>query len=260
MRRLHWLICLALVASCGGEASNMPVSNSASPTVSSRFRPVTITPWPTPILRPTRTPAPVATAAPAAEAVATASPAPTTTYTEVVVFADVLNPDWLVQNSVGMNYSVRDRTRVHSGTTAIRITPAQDFGMFLFSVKPGATQVVTRADAFEVSLWLNSGDQEVGTEDLAVTVVGSNAQPYWAANDTSVAVDDKQFFSETRLNYLGVNTTIPPNTWVELRVQLDQLPYEPEYTYITGIYLKNDAGFRQTIYLDDVLIRMVTRS
>jgi len=257
MRRLHWLMCLALVASCGGEASNMPVSNSATPTVSSRFRPVTITPWPTPTPRPTRTPAPAPTPSPVEPAAA--APTATTAVTEVVIFADVLNPDWLVQSSVGMNYSVRDRTRVHSGTTAIRITPAQDFGMFLFSVKQGATQVYTRADAFEVSLWLNSGDQEVGVEDLAVAVVGSNAQPYWVANDASVAVDDKQFFSESRLNYLGVNTAIPPDTWVELRVPLDQLPYEPEYTYITGIYIKNDAGFRQTIFLDDVLIRMVTR-
>ncbi len=258
--RLHWLVCLALIASCGGNATDMSSSDSATPTVSSRFSPVTITPWPTPVPRPTRTPAPTGTAAPQAEPIAAPPPPATAGVTEVVVFADVLSPDWLVQNSVGMNYSVRDRTRVHSGTTAIRITPVQDFGMFLFSVKPGATQVYTRADAFEVSLWLNSGDQEVGMEDLAVTVIGSNAQPYWVAGDTSVTVDDKLFFSETRLNYLGVNNTIPPDTWVELRVSLDQLPYEPDYAYITGIYVKNEAGFRQTVFLDDVRIWMVTRS
>ena len=45
-----------------------------------------------------------------------------------------------------------------------------------------------------------------------------------------------------------------PDTWVELVVWLDDLPYDPDYTYVTGLYLKNDKVFQQTVYVDRVAL------
>ena len=40
-------------------------------------------------------------------------------------------------------------------------------------------------------------------------------------------------------------------------VNLDNLTYDPDYKYVTGFYIKNDAGFLQTVYIDDVNLLMI---
>jgi hypothetical protein len=64
-------------------------------------------------------------------------------------------------------------------------------------------------------------------------------------------------FSETRLYYLDINRTIPPDTWVLIEMWLDELAYEPDYEYVTGFYIKNNEGFAQTYYVDDVQLIML---
>jgi len=111
-----------------------------------------------------------------------------------------------------------------------------------------------------VSFWLNSGDAPVRPDDLAVTVVGSDAFPFWIAGDDSVAInnpaanEELPTFSETRLSFLHVDRTLPPQTWIKIEVWLDELLYDPDYTYVTGFYVKNDASFFQTVYIDDVAL------
>jgi hypothetical protein len=37
-------------------------------------------------------------------------------------------------------------------------------------------------------------------------------------------------------------------------VWLDDLEFDPPYRYVTGFYLKNDIGFRNTYYVDQVAL------
>jgi hypothetical protein len=92
-------------------------------------------------------------------------------------------------------------------------------------------------------------------------VLGSNSYTYWLANDTSVPTDttvtvEAPLFSETRLYDLHINRAIPPGTWVQVVVWLDDLIYDPEYTYVTGMYIKNNKGFLNTFYIDQVNLLM----
>ena len=53
-------------------------------------------------------------------------------------------------------------------------------------------------------------------------------------------------------NHLGLNDAVPAHTWVQVSFYLNKLIYDPIYKYFTGFYIKNDAGFRGTVYIDDV--------
>src|SRR5690606_31538237 len=100
----------------------------------------------------------------------------------------------------------------------------------------------------------------VATDDLVITMQGSNQFPYWAENDDSVAGlsnDDADLFSETQLAFLNVSRDIPPNTWFNIEVWLDELVYDPDYEYVTGFYIKNDADFQRPYYIDDVEILLL---
>lgn len=202
----------------------------------------------------TSTPRPTSTPFPTAPA-----PTPDLARLRVItetIYDDRLNNSWSLLRNAGMDVDATESDVVHSGTRAIAMTPQQDYATLYFAVKDDAERAYPRDQVVGVTLWLNSGAEEVALDDLAVTVVGSNDFQHWVADDVSVQLDDISFFSESRLYYLGLNRSIPPNTWVEITVWLDQLPYEPDYEYVTGIYIKNDAGFRQTIYIDDVELVM----
>ncbi len=176
---------------------------------------------------------------------------------EDYVFDDALNPNWSLEYSENVNLDVQDTTHVKAGKNAIAVTFEQDFARAFFTVKKDSTQQYARDKTWGVTMWLNTGANDLGPEDLSVTVIGSNAQPYYVPNDTSVVTNDKMFFSETRLVYFGVSRQLPQETWIELTVELDNLPYDPDYKYITGIYVKNDKNIRGTIYLDRVAMLMI---
>ncbi len=177
-----------------------------------------------------------------------------TIFTEV--YGDEINENWTLRPDSNMIITATT-TVAHSGRSSLAVTPREDFSTLFFVVNADSGERYPRDELLGVSLWLNSGENRVELDDLALTVIGSNAYPYWVAADRSVSINERSFFSETRLYYLGLNGPIPPNTWVELQVWLDDLPYDPDYRYVTGIYLKNDEGFRGTVYLDDVnLIRL----
>lgn len=172
------------------------------------------------------------------------------------IYGDEINENWTLWPDSNMIITATT-TVAHSGRSSIAVTPKEDYSSLFFVVSPDAGERYPRDEVLGVSLWLNSGENRVELDDLALTVIGSNAYPYWVSGDRSVITSERSFFSETRLYYLGLNRPIPPNTWVELQVWLDDLPYDPDYQYVTGIYLKNDEGFRGTVYLDDLnLIRV----
>ncbi|MCJ7701081.1 MAG: hypothetical protein MUO62_05825 [Anaerolineales bacterium] len=45
---------------------------------------------------------------------------------------------------------------------------------------------------------------------------------------------------------------VPPYTWAEVIIWLEDLVYDPYYDYVVGFYLKNDESYLQTFYIDDV--------
>ena len=51
---------------------------------------------------------------------------------------------------------------------------------------------------------------------------------------------------------MHIKRAIPPNNWVEVVVWLDDRIYDPDYTNVTGMYIKNDQGFLDTFYIDDI--------
>jgi hypothetical protein len=187
-------------------------------------------------------------------------PAPTRTADQVAaisLFDDALNADWSAERSSKVKYDVASTAFVHSGKTAIMVTPTADFGQFFLTVRKGAQKIYPRDRILGISFWLNGGGNSIATSDLAVTVTGSNQYTYWVADDTSVKVDtpvtaDTPLFPETRLYYLHINRTIPPNTWAEVILWLDDQVYDPEYTNITGMYIKNDKDILTTYYVDDI--------
>jgi hypothetical protein len=176
------------------------------------------------------------------------------------IYADSVHPNWVLFKSPNMIVDAANTQVVRQGRQALAITPQEAFSTLYFAVRPETSQSYRRNEVLGVSLWLNSGDEIVALEDLAVTVVGSNAQDYWVAEDDSVMINDYSFFSETRLYYLGLNRSVPPNTWVELTLWLDDLPFDPDYTYVTGIYIKNDATLLRTIYVDDVTLILLNQN
>jgi hypothetical protein len=170
----------------------------------------------------------------------------------VTIYDDNLNKDWYIVNSTGVKYFLHSKNAVHDDTYAIALTPTKDYGNLAFTVKFGSSESYPRDQTLGFRFWLYSGDVTVGTEDLAVSVVGSNDVSYWKWNDKSVTNTVDPVFPETRLYYLGFNDAIPPHTWVQVEVWLDDLKFEPEYKFVTGIYIKNGEGFRDTVYIDQL--------
>ena len=175
------------------------------------------------------------------------------------IYNDGLSPSWELENSEGMEYELQNETFAYSGENSVAVTPRADFGELLFSVSGESTRQFPRERVLGVNFWIYGGEEYIGTSDLAVAVVGSNESSSYRPDDESVEnPDDGQpTFSETRLYFLGINRDIPPETWVNVEVWLDDLQYDPIYEYVTGFYIKNDEGFGQTFYVDDVRIIML---
>lgn len=237
---------------------------SAKPTIAPLFREPTRA-TATPTLGPDQTP--TRTLRPTAQALITPTPLPNLlrpAYPEKVIYDDELARNWSIEHSTDTQVNLWDNTlwfqrfeptqERTSGATTIAVAPQADFGNLFFTVRPESTEVYERQKVLGVSFWLNSGSNGIATDELAVAMAGSNELPYWSATDRSVFPDDQGAFSETRLYFLKINRTIPANTWVNIVVWLDDLEFDPPYRYVTGFYLKNDSGFRDTYYVDQVAL------
>jgi hypothetical protein len=249
---------VALLAGCASRTSPPAITpNIPTPTVSSLFRDSATPKTDAPTTTLTQ-----ASAQPSAQSISPTPQAAIPTRTAgqiatIALFDDVLNADWSTKASNKVTYDLAAKTVVHGGKQAIKVTPTDDFGQFFLTVRKDAREIYPRERILGISFWLNGGENSIATSDLAVTVTGSNQYAYWTPDDTSVKINatvtaESPLFSETRLYFLHINHTIPPNTWVEIIVWLDDLIYDPEYTNITGMYIKNDEGFLRPYYIDDV--------
>jgi len=245
------LLALTLaLAGCDGDAGG-PAGEYRPPTVSGLFE---VKPTWTPTA--TRPPLPTSPVRPTAPP---SGPTPTATPTlanlpAAVVYSDTLAAGWTLAHSWGMSLTVTARAPAHGGAVAIAVTPQKDYGGLFFAVSDAASPGYTRDRYLGLRFWLNPGDQDLGLEQLAVAFTGSNTTSAWVQGDTSAPIDEESFASETRLYWLGFNRPLPANTWTQVSIWLDDLQYEPDYTYITGFYIKNDAGYRHTFYVDDVAL------
>jgi len=238
--------------------------SGAKPTVAPLFRaPTAVVATPTlgPDQMPTRTlrPTPQAPAAPTALP-NLLRPA----YPELVIYGDELNNNWSIEQSQDTGVNLWDNTlwfqrfeptqERTSGASTIAVSPQADCGTLFFTVRPESTEIYEREKVLGVSFWLNSGSNGIASDALAVAMAGSNDLPYWSPTDRSVFGEEAGKFSETRLYFLEINRMIPANTWINLVVWLDDLEFDPPYRYVTGFYIKNDIGFRNTYYVDQVAL------
>lgn len=251
-------LLVALLGAC--VASPALPGAGAPPTVSELFNAshlaaqAAATAGPLPTRRPTRTPLPPA------EATATAETELGGKVVEWVIYDDGLDPDWTAEGSWGINLDLASRAQAYSGTLAASVGPTEDYGAFFLALKPDATRTLPLADVLGVSVWLNGGADGLAPDDLAITVIGSNDYTYWTKDDASVELKDPRPFSESRLVHLGMERSLAPNTWTEIVVRLDRLLYQPDFNYVTGVYVKNDAAYRQTYYVDRVAWQVIDRS
>ena len=58
-------------------------------------------------------------------------------------------------------------------------------------------------------------------------------------------------------HFLDVRQALLPGYWVEIEVWLDGLEFDPDYQLVTGVYIKNAAGLRQTFYVDQLSLVML---
>jgi hypothetical protein len=265
---LGLLTSLALT-SCGQgrpEISGSSSTAQAAPTVSSIFVPqATTTEGPTDV--PTITPslAPQPTVNPTVIAQATTAAISADNLEVLPVYSDTLSSDWSLKNSFQTTIDLKSTAYIDQGRYAIEAMPKVTTGILYFTLNKAAKEELRRDRVQAVRFYLSGGDEPLSNETLAVAVVGSNAQPYWVKDDQSVQLDgrvtdDQPLFSETRLAFLKINRAIPPKTFVEVTVWLDELLYDPLYTYVTGFYLKTDKESTPAFYVDQVSLLLLPKT
>ena len=188
------------------------------------------TPLPTPTWRSMPTPRPTSAQEPAP-----VQPSDTPYEEELLpftfsdIYTDVLAIGWAVSQSWGVSVDMGHTAHVHGGASAIAVSPHEDYGAVFFAVLPDSPRVYPYDRVLGLRFWLGAGDEPIYTDQLAVTVVGSNAYTYWREDDTSVEIDEgESFFSETRLYYLNLNRALPAGSWSEVILWLDRLPFDPD--------------------------------
>ncbi len=258
------LLLITLFISCTSTADPTPAGGFPTPTQHPAFASATDnsileaeTSQPSSTSQPL--PSPIPTSLPFTP---TSVPQPTRELlTSIDIYADSLDPDWTIQEDMGMDVEMDVTDVIRGGRTAVSLTPNRDFGMAFFTINENSRQPYLRDEVVEISFWLNGGNRAIDPNSIIVTMAGSNNFPYWVEDDKSVINrgDTPSPFSKTQLYFLGFDNAIPPQTWVEVRIRLDELLYDPEYRYVTGFFIQNDEGFFQTIYIDDVKIKMRSR-
>lgn len=181
---------------------------------------------------------------------------PTIAAKVITLYDEELSENWTLENSQEYEYDLEAEQAAYTGRYSIALTPQAGFGKLRLTVAPESEVEYRREDVLAFRFWLYSGDDYIGTEDLSITIVGSNEFPYWVEGDDSVQdendLDDFPTFPQTRLYFLDFNTDIPPDTWVQVDVWLNELIFDPDYLYVTGMVIENNEDYLNTFYVDDV--------
>lgn len=190
-------------------------------------------------------------------------------YREVLIFDEKLNSNWSLDQSENVTYDLLDTShwfetlsREHdilSGAVSAAVAPQDGSGRFYFTVSENASEFYPRSRVLGLSFWLNSGNDYVDTDDLSINVVGSNSRKFWTPDFDAEFQDSDSFFFETRLYMLDVNRSIPPRTWTQVIVWMDELIFAPDYDFVTGVYIKNDSELSTTYYIDRMALLLDTQ-
>lgn len=244
---LFLALTAALAVGCAREST--PLSAVAEPTIAPIFNQTPqVQPTPRVVALPTVAPAPTRE-----------RPTPVATTVDTVVYADKLAPGWSVRQSSGMTVNPSATGTKFAGTSAVSALPTKGYGQLVFGLLRGATTVYTREKVLGVRFMVSGGESYLPTEGLAVTVYGSKDYSYYVPGDVSATppegriTAEEPLFPETRLYFLGINRDIRPGEWAEVIVWLDD-HFTPDYTYVTGLVIKNDEEYRASFYVDDVAL------
>jgi hypothetical protein len=181
------------------------------------------------------------------------------THSTTPIYGEKLDQNWTIRHNSGISVNLMSRDAANSGDYSLAVTPLKSSSRLYFTVKANSSQVYPRDGILGLSFWLYSGGQIIQPDEMSVSMSGSNAYAYWVADDTSVKNIYEPVFSETRLYYLGINRSIPPETWVKVELWLDDRIYDPDYVNITGFYLTIADTITEPIFLDDIeLINLET--
>ncbi len=182
----------------------------------------------------------------------------------MVVFDESLNSNWGLETSRGMTYTETD-TLANTGAVSLALTGREDDHL-TFKVLSNSPDRYLQEQTISLNFWLNTGETELGVDQLFVEILGSTNVFYWVRNDTSATVD-LDTFSGKRMYSLDLNHILERNTWVQIEIMLNELVYDPNfddtpmddpfYDYVTGFSLHFAEGFSGTIYLDDVELLLV---
>lgn len=183
----------------------------------------------------------------------------------IPIYNDTLSDGWSLKNSSQIVIDVSNRDFVNQGRFSLKAQPQITPNVLYFTLDETTKRYFSRSKVQALQFYLSGGDNSLDKDSMTVTIVGSNAHPYWVKNDTSVKIDGRvtdnhPLFSETRLYFLGINKSIPPKTYIKITLWLNDLIYDPVYTYVTGFYFKTDKSVVPEFYIDDVKMLMLPTS
>ena len=152
---------------------------------------------------------------------------------EIFIYDDGLDPNWTLEYSEDMRseplntyqwFEVMDEdTGIHSGAASIRTTPTGSWGRLFFTIRPDSLVEYSRDQILGISFWVNSGNNYLNPDELLVTIVGSNQYNYWSPDDEFAFLNGEGYFPEIPLYDLGINESLPPDTWVQVYLWMDKL-------------------------------------
>ncbi len=181
------------------------------------------------------------------------------------VYDDALSPNWDLANSQGVNFSRQDATQPQAGDYHLTATAFEPSAALRFTVREQDSTPYRRNETLGLRFWLYS-PTIMTNDDLSLIVEGSNSQSYWIEGDVSANNADVLTFSGKREYELGFNQAVPPNTWVQVEILLDDLEYDPGYDdtpvedalyeYLTSFYLQFEDEHVTTIFIDSVELLM----
>jgi hypothetical protein len=183
----------------------------------------------------------------------------------VPIYNDTLSAGWSIQHSFQTTIDLRSQEYIDQGRFAIKAQPQLTTGTLYFTLDKSATKILLRNKVQALRFYISGGSDQLDKDAITVAIVGSNTYPYWIENDKSVKIDGRvtdsePVFSQTRLSFLGINKSIPPKTYIKVTVWLNDLIYDPLYTYVTGFYFKTDKASAPTFYIDEVSLLMQPNS
>jgi len=150
----------------------------------------------------------------------------------MTIYSDGFSPDWELIETKDVETNFEAKTFVHVGTQSIGITPLIGNSKTLIVVTEDAAKMYPRDKILGFRFWLNPANGYIKPSSLMVSVIGSNTYTYFVNGDNSVPNTNDPDFAETPLDSLGYNQLMPPETWVEVIVLLDDLVQDSDYEYV----------------------------